>query len=378
MNQANILIINVLKPVNDIRAYQKIGRSLATEGYGVHLAGYAAETVAEEENITFHPIFSGSRLSPKRLFVGFRLLRLSLRLRPEVLVVEAFELIWWAFLIKKICNSRLIVDFRENYSKNVQYQSVYPKSSKWFILMGIRFTQAMCRFFVDHYWLAERSYAEELRFTKGKVTVIENKALVKPLPVVEDPVRAGQGGLSFGLVGTFNEHYGTAQGMYFIQKLQEVNPGVQLSLVGYCSDEGYRKNLLMANQKMSNNYFQLESYPIPHNVIEDKMRNLDYLLLPYLPNPSTERCIPTKFFEALALRLPMIIQKNPFWEAYLKPYEAAVFIDFQNVKAQENLLNRIAKSTFYSNETLPASYSWETEAEKVKESVREILKAQPT
>ncbi|MEM6297744.1 MAG: hypothetical protein AAF740_03545 [Bacteroidota bacterium] len=376
MSQAKVLIASVLKPVNDVRAYQKIGRSLATAGYEVHIAGYAVDVTAEEENITFHPIFRGRRLSLKRVLVGFRLLYLSLRLRPNVLVIEAFELAWVCFLIKILCNIKLIIDFRENYSKNVRYQSVYPEPLKWFILMGTRFMQAMCRLFVDHYWLAERSYAEELRFTREKATVIENKALVHPLPVIEDP--GFQRGLHFGLVGTFNEHYGTLQGMQFIQKLQQVNPDIQLSLVGYCSDEAYRKNLLVANQKMSANHFQVESRPIPHKVIEGKVRHLDCLLLPYLPNPSTERCIPTKFFEALALRLPMIIQKNPFWEAYLKPYQAAIFINFQEVKAPKTILQKLLTHDFYPQEIPSEAYSWETEAEKVKESLREILKAHTT
>jgi hypothetical protein len=58
--------------------------------------------------------------------------------------------------------------------------------------------------------------------------------------------------------------------------------------------------------------------------------------MPYVINKSYEKRIPTKFYECLAYDLPMIIQKNTYWEDFFEEIQNLVpmhkinviFVDF--------------------------------------------------
>ncbi len=79
-----------------------------------------------------------------------------------------------------------------------------------------------------------------------------------------------------------------------------------------------------------------------------------FVVMPYIINKSYEKRIPTKFYECLAYDLPMIIQKNKYWEDFFENMQKLIpthkinvnFVDFDNsfddffaTDAQINTLN---------------------------------------
>ena len=109
---------------------------------------------------------------------------------------------------------------------------------------------------------------------------------------------------------------------------------------------------------------------VPYMQIVNYTKKSDILLLPYLPNKSTQDCIPTKFYEAIALRKVMFIQKNKYWQELLKDYDVGVFIDFEQHKRMdkrhfERLVNSLRITDFYTQEIPKEFYLWEKEGKKM-------------
>jgi hypothetical protein len=97
--KAKILIASTLKPVWDPRAYEKLGKSLAsTSEYEVEIIG-SGQDAPEDKKVKFHPIPFERRLF-KRLTNQIKILRIICTVRPDVLIISTHELIISAVLYR--------------------------------------------------------------------------------------------------------------------------------------------------------------------------------------------------------------------------------------------------------------------------------------
>ncbi|MGF1533676.1 MAG: hypothetical protein ACFCUI_08225 [Bernardetiaceae bacterium] len=333
------LLVSVLKPSTDVRTRRL---SELFEGYAVVCVGGDGF----------------GRLSMRRWLSNLRSIKLLWRLRKRVrvLVIQTAELLPVAALAQRL-GIYVIYDVQENYRKNVHYQSVYPRWMKGLLCGLVAYLE--CRPWVDQYWLAEESYAEELPFPKEKTQVVANKTTLSPRP---SPPTQRQ---HLVLLGTFSPHYGTREGIAWVEALRRFDARYTLTICGHCPDARYRQELYtLLKAQAGTTEVQLSAVPLPHEVLQAALGKADFLLLPYRPNASTARCLPSKFFEALAWQIPMIVQENSFWQAYLSPYSAAVFVDFgqmPNLAVHDRLQNYV----FYPTAPPPSAYAWEIEKSKV-------------
>src|SRR5688500_374324 len=110
-----IVIASVLKPIDDSRMYEKIGLTLANSGkYHVHVIGCdSAKT--EKPDIIQHAFRPFTRVSVGRLLAPWRILFLTLRLKPRIFMVATHELLYLALFLKMATKCRIIYDVQENY-----------------------------------------------------------------------------------------------------------------------------------------------------------------------------------------------------------------------------------------------------------------------
>ena len=120
------------------------------------------------------------------------------------------------------------------------------------------------------------------------------------------------------------------------------------------------------NTKIS---LHISSNPIPHIEIEKAILSSDFGLLPYQPNLSIDGKWPTKIFEYMANKLPIIIQNNSTWDEYILKNNAGISIDFIN--PQNIDLPSLLKKEFY---VLPLSDNvyWSSEEIKLKSAILKI------
>ena len=171
-----VLISSILKPVNEPRMYKKLGLTLSENlNLDVHISGFKPENFVADEKITFHPIFDFNRLSLKRFGAGKKFAQLLKTIKPDILIVNTFELLNEARKYKLKYNCKLIYDVRENHQFNIRYLGIYPLVIKELIAKQIGRIEHKNAKFIDHFILAESCYADELTFLDSNYTVIENK-----------------------------------------------------------------------------------------------------------------------------------------------------------------------------------------------------------
>ena len=408
-----IVFASVLKSVKDVRMYQKLALSLAGNA-DIHCIGAAINDTNVSQNlsqellqdgnfdnfISFYPIANFHRLAFQRLLYGFKFLELLYKIKPNILVINTFELLIFAifykyFPAKKNKNNHikgnivLIYDVMENYFQNIAYQNTYSKFIRFPLAFAVRMFENLCSIFIDYFILAEKCYENELEFIGSRYIVLENKLVVfdpTPCPCpfgrgfsdIEDvknspPRRAGAGGgVTFIHSGTISQTYGTLEAILFVENFAKfsTNLGIKLILIGFCSDKKYYEILQEACKNLNFIDWQISNdKPIAHNKIMETIATADFALLPYHINKSNKNRIPTKFYEYIYHKVPMIISKNQLWEKFCGQYDAAISCNYTTENfGDENNMATLFNTHFYGKDFDKNEILWtETDRQKCRE-----------
>jgi glycosyltransferase involved in cell wall biosynthesis len=359
MKKRRIVLASLLKPVNDPRMFEKMGVSLARSGhYEVHIIGYPSLILETEENVHFHPLTPFKRISFGRLARRLKALQIIIKVKPELLIVTTHELLGVAILIRILFGTKIIYDIQENYWRNILYTNTFPKLIRPLIAFFARLKEWVASPFFSRFFLAEKCYADELRFVKNKFIVLENKCKLptgfqrKPNPDFTQVL----------FTGTLAESTGIFQAIDLIKKLHAVDPKVRLNIVGYCAQPSVLQKI---KQEVSKNEFITLTGGdefVAHGTIMDAIASANLGIIYYPRSPHTENKIPTKLFEYLACRLPVLLQDHKPWTELADQYNAAINVDFKHPEV-EAIIAKNHSDSFYSKR--PDGMSWETEEKKL-------------
>jgi glycosyltransferase involved in cell wall biosynthesis len=375
----SIVIASVLKPIKDVRGYQKIGQSLASSFAfaEIHIVGYnsqVADNQVDTKNIYFHPIFNFYRLHPKRILANLFFFRKLIALKPTILIVSTFELLPSAVLYKWFFGAKLIYDVQENYGANLLYTSVYPWGIRHLLAWGVKLMERLASFWVDEFWLAEECYAQELNFLRGKYLILPNKFQAPHTEQVEFKVQKQF--KTFLMSGTISEAYGVWQAIDFITKMQSIDNQWLIKIVGHCPQKNLYEKLQKIAQEKPFIQLNISLLPLPYPEIIQAIQSADFALLPYQINRSYQNRIPTKFYEYLHYQMPMLVQQNPTWERFFKqfPTKTAILLNFNDLSDVEKIILSLNTNDFYHPSAIFAEIYWEKEALKMKSSIQKLLK----
>lgn len=359
MKKRRIVLASVLKPVDDTRMFEKMGGSLATT-YDVHIIGYPGSTPAAAHHaVILHPLRPFRRISLGRILAPWRILARIVMLRPAVLVFCTHELIFVALLARLLTACRLVYDIRENYYRNIFYTAAFPSLLRPFVAGYVRLWEHIGAWFIHHFLLAEKGYAQELSFGPGRRTVIENKlrrpAAVAPTPRMT-PAR------NFLFTGTLSEITGLFTALDLLEALHRHDPAVRATIIGYCALTAERQRLHARLATMP--YITLHGGDrlVPHPAIERAILQADVGIIAYPPNPATEHSFPTKLYEYLGYHLPLLLIDYAPWSKYAARFEAAVTFQPASFDAAP-ILQALREKTFYT--TPPEDVFWEHDGERL-------------
>ncbi|MFD2512587.1 glycosyltransferase [Pontibacter locisalis] len=366
MSEKRILIASLLKPINDTRMYEKLGLSLSKlKDTHVYVCGFKAPLpAASPGNLSFQPFFSFKRLSMGRVKAQLRFYRLLEEIKPDVLIACTHELLLPCYAYRRKHKVKLIYDVQENYALNLLKQNNYPPLLKQALALGVRSIEKWISPKIHHFLLAERSYADELLFLENRYTVLENKykpsvsytSPATPVMIKEKPLR-----LLYS--GTIGEEYGIFEAIALAEKLFQVNNTTTFTIIGYCANKGTLHEIKQRIKEKG--YIRLVGGDklVPHEQIIEEINGSNVGLLPYQPNDSTFRCIPTKLYEYMAHALPILVQQNPLWHSIVKHHQAGISVDFNNIDEQD-LTTTLRQTLFYTSST-PENIFWRTEEDKL-------------
>ncbi len=367
--KTKVVISSILKPVYDARNYKKIAISLAKSGnYEVYVSGYPQEVENPDPKVTILPLPRFKRLGISRFFQPMKTLGIWIKVKPELIIVNTFELLAVSLLYKILFGTKIIYDIQENYYRNLTASESYPTPVKHILAAFVRGIELTSPLFVSGFLLAEKCYRKELGFLRNPVQVIENKYVGK---IVDKKKSAHPSTLRLVYTGTIASEYGIFEAIHLSQELRQYFPQLTLVIAGHCPNGSTWKKLLEITNSLTYINIIGGEELIPHNQIIKEITEADFALLPYkFPSYYSDR-IPTRIFECLCLKIPMICRENPAWTHLFQAYDAFLFSDFDKINPL--FLELLTNKKFYTKgERMEAS--WETEEQKLIGFVQGIFK----
>lgn len=367
MGKQKIVIASILKPVNDTRLFEKFALSLSkTNKYTIDIIGFYSNHPEPTPAITFHPLFHFRRNSFKRLGASWKYYKTLIKVKPDIIIVTTAELLVVSILFRIIFGTKLCYDVQENYYRNIRYTPTYPFLIRAALANMVRVIEYACRPFVDQYFLAEQCYSYERNFPKHKTQVVLNK--FKPLsPITLAKPLSKLPLIRFLYTGTLADNYGIFKAINFAKEISIICPDVSLEIIGFAPDPPILAQVKEIVRKWPFIHLKSGKSPIPHQDIIASMAKADFALLPYQPDKSIENCFPTKIWEYMAHKLPMIIQNHALWVNYCLPYESCIPIDYKNY-SPDAILALMLSSKFYSK-GIPNDIFWHSEELTLIESL---------
>lgn len=362
MIRKRIVIGSILKPVDDVRHFHKLALSMAKANkYEINIIGFKSKKSPVHPNIVFQPVFSFRRISLQRLFAPLRFLKILLQLKPELVIVNSPELLPVSSLNKILFGGIVIYDIQENYYLNIRFLSPMPAFMKPLAAWAVRLQERLSAPWVDHFLLAEKSYTN-LPFIGSRYTLLENKAPDQP-PRPETTLGVRLPGTSpvFLFSGTLSLSYGLSDAVGAFKSIQAYIPGSRLLICGKSHDES---SLQFLEELSLDKSVEVRGGKdgVPHAHIIRAIQQADVGLVFYQENRAINECFPTKIWEYMSHRLPMVIQPGKPWTAWCLEKKTAVVYD--GVSTQQWW------STFIATEFYPpaVSYSdiyWKSEEPKL-------------
>jgi glycosyltransferase involved in cell wall biosynthesis len=199
--------------------------------------------------------------------------------------------------------------------------------------------------FIDHFFLAERCYLDELpRFKPA--TILENR-FFGPIVSIKPYQIPSERKLRLLISGTITEVYGVLTGIQWFRELKKILPNSALHVIGHCPVESYRERLL---REIDTEGLTLEiaSRPISYELILEAYAHADIVLMPYWQIESIRDKVPSKLYESLALGKVCLFSSNPKWEKIVISYGAGLAVDFMDLSAIPGVVSQLYKRQFFT------------------------------
>ena len=366
VKKRTVVIASVLKPVNDTRMFEKIGLSLAeTKRFDVHVIGFPA--TLNSSVVHFHPLPFFTRLSLRRMLVPWAILKKIRKLHPSLIIITTHELVIVALIAKMLMRCKIIYDLQENYYRNILFTSAFPRILRPFVALYVRLKEIVASPFIDHYFLAEAAYTKELKFTGTRVTVLENK-LKKPVSTPHLKNNTSRGHLIFS--GTLAENTGVFTAIQIAVKLHTIDPQVKLTIIGHCPQRHVLEKITNTIEPYPFITLIGGNMPVAHERILEQIQLAGAGIIAYDLNPSTSDRFPTKLFEYMGYRLPMLLIDHQPWVEFASFYNAAVTFNHKRLNIK-HLYTQLKTQQFYTQE--PSHVFWESEQPRLIRQVLQIL-----
>lgn len=353
----------MLKPADDTRMLEKIGPTLAKAGFDVSIVARSGNDPAISSGIRLIPLPFFTRMSVRRIFAPWIVFRKINAIGPDILIVNTPELLFVGALQKILFRRKLVYDVLENYYRTIQYTDTYSPVIRHVLAAFVRTTEIIFSPFVDQFLLAEKGYARELRFIK-KPIILENKLPESIANRFSLSERKPYTSLLF--TGTLAPSTGIFEAIDLAKKLHQVNANYTLTVVGYSARQDVLEKI--KQEIASASFIQLigGDQLVPHERILHEISTAGTGLIIYPSNPGTESSIPTKLYEYLALKLPVIISHTPETHALIKTSRAGIVLEPGMSAAAINEI--LANSSFAFD--YDRSIFWEYDASRLTEALK--------
>lgn len=308
----HIVHLSILNPVRHTRMYGKWARTQAAQGHRVEVMGQGRGGVSIEEGVTLRPQGTFGRMGARRWTANGWLLRRAAPLKADVYVLHTPELLLRAGWLKRRTGAQLHYDVHEDYALNLRHGAHWPallrRPLAWLFR---RWERRQVRRHVDRVTYAERIYANVLRVPDGQWAVRENKATRPEGAATLTP--PAEPYLLY--CGTLARAWGLFEAVALWQRWYAQQP-IGLVIAGHTQQPALLRELQAAIQATGlADHCRLiggEEY-VPHADILALIDRCHAGLALYHDLPQIRGKVPTRFFEFMQAKRPLIFSPQPAW-----------------------------------------------------------------
>jgi glycosyltransferase involved in cell wall biosynthesis len=366
------VIASVLKPVDDTRMFEKFGLSLQqTNRYEVNIIGFRSKNIPQHPHIRFFPIYDFGRLSPGRLFAPLSFLKMLLHLRPQLVIITTYELIWPAVLFSSISNNcHLVYDIQENYAANIRDNQSLGKISNLFAKL-VSNLQMHTQPWVSLNILAEEHYMKELFFLRKPNCLVLNKySFLEQIPVKSFrklPLSLSDAYPVILFSGTVSKNYGIEEAVSLVKLMTNIFSRLKLLVIGHLTDPSLADVL----NRYSFVINLAETEPVPHTDILETMKYADFGIVSHRTVKSIANCFPTRIYELMAHKIPILVRDHPYWADFCIKRKAGIAVNFEDPDLPA-LAKQINADDFYPK-GVPFDIFWDSEEKKLIKALDQLF-----
>ncbi|MBK5279136.1 MAG: glycosyltransferase, partial [Bacteroidia bacterium] len=342
MKKRTIVLASILKPIDDTRMFEKFGISLSDSGdYNVLIIGYPATVKPAYPNVEFITSQPFARLSIGRWIAPLKVFLKLRKVKHDILIVNTHELLLVGMLNRIFFGVKIIYDIQENYYRNILHTDAFPSFIRSVLALWVRTKEKLTAPFFHWFLLAEKGYEKEFSFTGKRFTIIENKPRVSTHLIHVKRLEITQ--LLFS--GTLAESTGVFQAINLVKNLHEFDNTIRLHIIGYAAKKS--TYLRIQDEISSYSFITLTggNHLVPHQEIMEAISKADFGIIIYPPSTHTQNSMPTKLYEYVASKLPILLQDHKPWVEFCKPFHAAIVLAGTS---SIELLSKMKTEAFYT------------------------------
>ncbi|MFY0688656.1 MAG: hypothetical protein JXQ90_15895 [Cyclobacteriaceae bacterium] len=350
----SIAIVSILKPVNEVRMYERFAQSLAkTNKYKTNIIGIPSKSQSHDENlIEFFTITNSNRDVSIRLFNLFQVFIILNKIKPDLIIITSPELILPLLLLRIFKRAKIIYDIQEDYSNNITFQRIYKGPMKRVNLFIHAQLHRLILKKAKHILLAESIYEKQIETGGTPAIILENKSTLTRWTYTN---RAPHKLLFSGIISNYS---GINRALEFFRNYQQSFPVATLTIIGKSYDRKLIKQLnIIAEENPAVHLIGLNEF-VEHDLIKEAIYQSSLGIISYELNEVSQNRIPTKLFEYASAGLPFVVQSDSEWAQHSCGIDYSIPIDFNRPDYQKILARQISiLNSRESNSSSPAHWT---------------------
>lgn len=227
-------------------------------------------------------------------------------------------------IVKLLTRARVIYDVHENVREQIRNKYWIPRRLRGIVTFLYGFAEHVCLRWVDQVILAEDSYVDAYR--RGRVTVVRNYPIL-PSAVASPEPRSYSDHPILGYCGVVAEIRGALEMIAVLAALRDRFPRAELRIIGPClpEDLAIRMQALAADLDVADGLTLFGRMPLDRALVEVARCDIGLALL--RPDPNYVSSLPTKMFEYMSLRMPVVVSDFPLWSSIVEGTECGIAVD---------------------------------------------------
>lgn len=382
--KGKVVHLTTVHPLFDTRIFHKEAKTLARAGYDVTLIAQGEGDIVVDGIRVIGLPKPRNRLA--RIFgLTWRAFRLALCQQADVCHFHDPELLPVGVLLKLFTRAKVIYDVHEDVPKQILNKEWLPRLTRKPLALLYKFIEQVCFPFIDTIVIAEDSYIENY---PGRCNVIA----IRNYPIISSMANSKQdsrrdwtegGGLRVVYVGGVTKLRGAVELVEAMKILLEKGyQDVTLFLVGPITPSELKDELTYLIKQYGLEKMINIPGPVPYEKVFDILARANVGVAILHPDPNYIDSLPTKLFEYMAARLPVVASNFPLWREILEGNNCGICVDPLNPKAIADAIEYLIthpeearKMGENGRRAVEEKYNWKAEAQKLLMLYEKLLKS---